>query len=302
MTDGGSVKVILFALGANLAIGIAKFIGWGFSGSASLLAEGVHSIADCSNQALLLFGGKAAKKEPSATHPLGYGRESFFWSFVVSLVLFSMGGLFSIYEGIHKLSSKEHLDSIWIGFVVLGVAILFEGIAFNACLKEIKTQNKYGSLREWYKKSTSPELLTIFTEDAAALMGLVFAAVCLAIAYFTGDPVWDAIGSIGIGVLLVLTAFFLARETKSLLIGESPSESLEPEIDKIVRKVIPGSRIIRYIAQQTGSFEIMVCYKILRGEITDAAKLVEAINEIETQVRASFPHVRWQFVEPDDKV
>lgn len=302
MTDGGSVKVILFALGANLAIGIAKFIGWGFSGSASLLAEGVHSIADCSNQALLLFGGKAAKKAPSATHPLGYGRESFFWSFVVSLVLFSMGGLFSIYEGIHKLSSTEHLGSIWIGFLVLAFAIVFEGIALNACLKEIKAQNPYGSLRVWFKKSTSTELLTIFTEDTAALMGLVFAAICLGIAYITGNPIWDAIGSIGIGVLLVLTAFFLARETKSLLIGESPAESLEPEIDQIVRQVIPGSRIIRYIAQQTGSVEVMVCYKILRGEITDAEKLVTAINEIETQVRAKFPQVRWQFVEPDDKV
>jgi cation diffusion facilitator family transporter len=298
--DGhGSVRVIVIALFANLGIAISKFLGWFFTGSASMLAEGIHSFADCTNQVLLLKGNYASRKPPTDTHPLGYGRESFFWSFVVAIILFSMGGLFSIYEGIHKLHSTKPLEHPWVGIAILGVSIALEGGSFFACLKEVRQQNSYGSIRQWIRKTTSAELLVIFIEDLAALLGLMLAFTFLLLAILTGDVKFDAIGSILIGVVLVSVAFVLAREIKSLLIGEAPAFDYETPIAETVRSVISDGRLLRLITQQVGANQVMVSYKIHPGANTSVAMLLQQIEEIERRVRAKFPEIQWQFVEPD---
>jgi cation diffusion facilitator family transporter len=225
-SPSGSTKVIVIALLANLGIALAKTVGAIFSGSASLFAEAIHSFVDCANQVLLLLGAKAARKAPTKSHPLGYGRESFFWSFIVTILLFSMGGLFAIYEGVHKLDSSEAMQYPWLVLIILAVGIALEGYSFRVCLKEIRTVNQFDNLRQWYRRTTASGLLVIFTEDAGALIGLVMAAVCVSLSWGLGDPAWDAYGSIMIGVLLVTLAGFLGVEIKSLLIGEASSPQL----------------------------------------------------------------------------
>ncbi len=299
MNADSSVKVIVVALFANLGIAVSKFVGWGFTGSASLLAEGIHSTADCTNQVLLLVGNRAAKKTPTATHPFGYGKESFFWSFVVALVLFSMGGLFSIYEGIHKLHSTDPVEYPWVGLTILAVSIALETGSFWACYKEVKKQNPYPSLATWIRKTTAAELLVIFIEDLAALIGLVLAFACLLLAFLTGNPVWDAIGSLAIGVLLVAVAFVLARETKSLLIGEAPSHDYEQAVATLIRETAPEMQLLRFIAKQVGASQVLISLKVHPGSITEVAVLVARINEIERKIKARFPEVQWLFIEPD---
>lgn len=299
MSAGGSTRVIVIALGANLAIATSKFFGAFVSGSASLLAEAIHSVVDCTNQVLLLVGAKKSARAPTERHPLGFGRETFFWSFIVAILLFSLGGLFAIYEGIHKLSSHEELSSPWLGLGILGFGIVLETFSFRACLKEVRAQNPFGSLSIWFRRTTSAELLVIFTEDAAALLGLILAAVCILIAWFTGNPAWDAIGSIAVGALLVAVAILLAIEIKSLIIGEAPSVDLRPGIEAIVSQTLPGARILRFLALQTGGSEIMVSVKLHPGEVSSVRALIESINEIERLTKARYPQVAWQFIEPD---
>jgi cation diffusion facilitator family transporter len=301
MSTGGSKKVIVLALAANLGIAISKFVGAFISGSASLFAEAIHSVVDCTNQVLLLVGAKASAKSPDEAHPLGYGREGFFWSFIVAILLFSMGGLFAIYEGLHKLKEHDTPSAPGLALGILGVGIVLEGISFRACLHEVRARNPYPSLWQWFHKTTSADLLVIFTEDAAALVGLVVAAVGISLASATRNSDWDAYGSIGVGVVLVVVAVLLAIEVKSLLIGEAPSVDLRPVIEGIVHDVIPEARVLRFIALQTGGSEILVSYKISPGALDRVDHLIEAINEIERRVKARFPDVRWQFVEPDDR-
>jgi cation diffusion facilitator family transporter len=294
-----SVKVIVIALFANLGIALAKFAGWFFTGSASMLAEGIHSVADCTNQVLLLVGNRASKRPPSKTHPLGYGRESFFWAFVVALILFSMGGLFSIYEGVHKLHSSEPLENPWTAVIILGVSIALEGGSFFACLKEVRAQGSFTTIRQWIHRTTSAELLVIFIEDLAALLGLVLALGFLLLAILTGDTRFDAIGSIAIGAVLVSVAVILGVETKSLLIGESPNFDYETEVRKVVEQVIPEGRLLRFLAQQVGANQVMISYKVHPGKTPSVEALLNEIDEIEKRVRALFPEIQWQFVEPD---
>ncbi|MBF0633360.1 MAG: cation diffusion facilitator family transporter [Nitrospinae bacterium] len=297
---GGSVKVIIIALFANLGIALSKLVGAIISGSASLLAEAIHSFVDCTNQALLLVGNKAASKAPSIKHPLGYGREAFFWSFIVAILLFSLGGVFSVYEGIHKLSSHEPMESPLLVVIILLIAIGLESYSFKACINEVKHKNRFGSLWAWFKKTTEAELLVIFTEDLAALLGLIFALVCVSVAWATGNPLWDAIGSIMVGVLLVSVALLLSVEIKSLIIGEAPSIDLRPAVESIVSEKIPGGRVLALLALQTGASEIMLSYKITPGSMTNVKSLIDSINEVEAEVKSRFPEVKWQFVEPDN--
>jgi cation diffusion facilitator family transporter len=297
---GGSAKVIIIALFANLGIALSKLVGAIISGSASLLAEAIHSFVDCTNQALLLVGNKAAGKAPSIKHPLGYGREAFFWSFIVAILLFSLGGVFSVYEGVHKLSSHEPMSSPIVVVVILLFAIALESYSFMACLKEVRLKNRFGSLWAWFKKTTEADLLVIFTEDLAALLGLIFALVCVSLAWVTGNSLWDAIGSILVGVLLVAVALLLSIEIKSLIIGEAASIDLRPAVESIVAERIPGGRVLTLLALQTGASEIMLSYKVTPGSITDVNSLIVAINEVEVEVKKRFPEVKWQFVEPDN--
>ena len=297
---GGSVKVIIIALFANLGIALSKLVGALISGSASLLAEAIHSFVDCTNQALLLVGNKAASKAPSIKHPLGYGREAFFWSFIVAILLFSLGGVFSVYEGVHKLSSHEPMESPILVVIILLIAIGLESYSFKACINEVQHKNRFGSLWAWFKKTTEAELLVIFTEDLAALLGLVFALACVSIAWATGNPLWDAIGSIMVGVLLVCVALLLSVEIKSLIIGEAPSIDLRPAVESIVAEKIAGGRVLALLALQTGASEIMLSYKITPGSVTNVKALIDSINEVEAEVKTRFPEVKWQFVEPDN--
>lgn len=298
--SGGSTKVIVIALFANLGIAVAKTIGAIISGSASLFAEAIHSFVDCTNQVLLLLGAKKARKAPTESHPLGYGRESFFWSFVVTILLFSMGGLFAIYEGVHKLSAPEPISYAWLVLIILFLGIALEGYSFLACLKEIKHVNRFDSLTEWYRKTTASGLLVIFTEDAGALIGLIMAAVCVSLSWGLGDPAWDAYGSIMIGVLLVVLAGFLGVEIKSLLIGEAPSRDYDEAIKNIVNEHIPGAKVLSLLALQIGDTDVMISFKLTPGEIKEVPKLIDAINDIELKIKKRFPEIKWQFVEPDN--
>ncbi len=301
MSSGGSTKVILIAMVANLGIAIAKFFGAFVSGSSSMMAEGIHSVVDTTNQALLLIGEKSAKKIPTDQHPLGYGRESFFWSFVVTVLLFSLGGLFAIYEGVHKLSDPEPLSNYNLVIGILITGIVLEGYSFWAALKEIRKRNRFGRLSTWFRKTTSAGLLVIFTEDAGALIGLVMAAFCLTMAKVLDSPVWDAYGSIAIGVLLVVLAGLLAVEIKSLIIGEAPSKNYRPDVEKILRERMPSAKLLRFLALSIGDREVMLSYKIHPGEEQDVNSLIEDINKVESEVRKQFPEVKWHFVEPDYK-
>lgn len=297
----GSTKVILIAMMANLGIALAKFAGAYFSKSSALLAEAIHSVVDTTNQVLLLLGEKKSRREPDDSHPLGYGRETFFWSFIVTILLFSLGGLFAIYEGVHKMEAPEAMHNPALAVIILGVSILLEGYSFYACLKEVRKTNPYPDLWTWFRKTTSAGLLVIFTEDAGAMIGLVIALTCVSLSWALDNPALDAYGSIIIGCLLVGLAIMLGREIKSLIIGEAPGTNYRPHIEALVRGHIPSSRVLRYLALQTGDGEVMVTYKITPGNIQDVSKLIQTINQIEEQVRAQFPEIKWQFVEPDFK-
>lgn len=300
MSSGsGSTKVILIAMMANLGIALVKFVGAYFSKSSTLLAEAIHSVVDTTNQVLLLLGEKSSKKPPDDTHPLGYGRETFFWSFVVSILLFSLGGLFAIYEGIHKLAEPEPMHNPMLAVGILVFSILLEGFSFYACLREIRETNPFHNLWTWFRKTTSAGLLVIFTEDAGALVGLVIATTCVSLSWALDNPAFDAYGSILIGGLLVGLAVLLAREIKSLIIGEAPSKNYRPHIESLVRGHIPGSRVLRFLALQTGDGEVLVSFKITPGNIQDVSQLIKTINQIEDQIQKQFPEIKWQFVEPD---
>lgn len=296
---GDSTKVIIVAFAANLGIAAAKFVGAFISGSASLLAEAIHSTVDCSNQLLLLFGNKRAKKAPTDRHPLGFGRETFFWSFIVAILLFSVGGLFAIYEGAHKLNAHEEVSSPVIALAILVFGFLLEAYSFSACLKEVRRQNKFPNLWQWFHNSKSSELLVIFTEDAAALVGLFVAAVFLGLSWVTGEPYWDAVGSIVVGSILVVVAIVLAIEIKSFLIGEAPEAGLEKFVSETAAALFPNGQVLKFIAIQTGSDEVMMSCKIHPGDMTDLDLAIDKVNELERTTKQKFTSVRWSFVELD---
>jgi cation diffusion facilitator family transporter len=295
----GSVKVIVVALFANLGIAAAKFAGAFYSGSASMMAEAVHSLVDSSNQGLLLLGAKLSRKAPDKTHPLGYGREMFFWSFVVAVFLFSMGGLFAIYEGIHKLHEHGEVKFPLLGLGILGFSIVLESYSCWACYKEVRAQNTYGSLWKWFRKTKSSELLVIFTEDMAALVGLLIAFTCLTLAWLTGHVIWDALGSIFVGVILVIVAVLLAIEIKAFIIGECSDEDIHEYVKSKARELFPTGRVLNIIALQTGSAEVMLSAKIHPGDMTNLDQAIRQTNELERSVKAKFREVKWQFVELD---
>lgn len=300
-SQSGSVKVILIALFANVGIALAKFAGAFISGSAALLAEGIHSLVDCTNQVLLLVGEKRSGKPPTEEHPLGFARESFFWSFVVAILLFSLGGLFAIYEGIHKLNDPHEITNPGLAIGILALGIVLEGFSFFACLKEVRHTSPGVPLWRWYRRTTRAGLLVIFTEDLGALLGLTMAAGCVTVAWVLDDPAWDAFGSILVGALLVILAVVLATEVKSLIIGEAPQRNYRHEIEAIIREYLPGSRIFNFIALKTGDREVMLSVKIHPGTIERVSDLIKAFNQIEDRIGERFPEIKWKFLEPDDQ-
>lgn len=299
---GGSKKVIIISLFANLGIALSKLGGALYTGSAALLAEAVHSFSDCGNQALLLYGQHAAAKPPTERYPLGRGKELFFWSFVVALLLFTMGGMFSLYEGIHKMQHAQALEVPLVGIAILLVAVALEGFSFVACLREVKHQNTHGSLWKWIRHTSSADLLVIFLEDFAALLGLLFALAALIMAWATGNSMWDGLGSVAIGVLLIVVAVVLAREVKPMLIGEMSATDYQPKLEALLAEVMPGAKLLRLIALQQGVGAVLLAYKINPGATYPATvEAIAAVNRFELAVRTRFPEIQWQFAEMDEK-
>ncbi|MEO6170008.1 MAG: cation diffusion facilitator family transporter [Lysobacter sp.] len=297
---GNSTRAILFALGANAAIAVAKGAAAFFTGSSAMLAETVHSLADCGNQGLLLLGMKKATAPPSPEHPLGHGREVYFWSFLVAVMLFTVGGMFSLYEGLHKLQATEVAPggSLWWAVAVLVFAIVAEGISMRTCLQEVNKSRGDRSLWRWFRESRQAELVVIFGEDLAALVGLVLALCAVLATMVTGNPLWDALGTLAIGALLIVVAVLVAIEVKAMLVGQS----VDPERQRQIRQFLDGRpeivRVISLITMQLGN-EAMVSVQAHMREEGDVSALVSQINTIEVAMKQAFPEVRWSFFEPD---
>ena len=293
-----SLTSILFALGANLAIAIAKSAGAWFTGSASMLAEAIHSFADCGNQALLIWGLHEAKRGASAEHPLGHGRAVYFWSFIVALMLFSMGGLFSIYEGVHKLESGAQMRYPWVAVAILAFGLVAESVSLWGVLREIEKDRGGVGLWRWFRTSRQSELLVILGEDLAALGGLTIALIFIGASLLTGNPVWDAVGSIAIGVLLVAVAILVGIEVKALLVGQSA----EPQVVAAMRAHLEAqpavAQVYSLITQQMGS-DVMLAVKARMRPAGSERALIAAINAAELSLRTAFPQLRWIFFEPD---
>lgn len=298
MSANGSTKAILYALAANAGIAIAK--GWAawYTLSGAMLAEAIHSLADCANQGLLLLGMKRAQRPASEQHPLGYGKAIYFWSFLVAIMLFSMGGMFSIYEGVHKLQQPVMPNSPWVAVAVLAVAILLEWGSLTGALIEVKKVKGQRSFWRWFRESRQGELVVVVGEDLAALAGLVLALAAVLLTIYTGNPVYDALGTVAIGVVLLVVAVAVAIEVKGLLIGESA----DPEVQGAIRMFVEARpevvEIYRVITLQLGT-DVMVSIKARMREETSAGKLVDDINAIEQALKVQFPQVRWSFFEPD---
>lgn len=295
---GNSTRAIFYALAANLGIFVAKLAAALFTGSGAMLAEAVHSLADCGNQGLLLLGMKRAKLPATPDFPLGYGKETYFWSFLVALMLFSVGGAFSIYEGLHKLQEPEPLEKPWLAVGVLVFSIVLEWLSLRACLQEINKVREKNSLWHWFKESRNSEMIVLFGEQLAALLGLAFALVAIGLSMVTGNPIYDAIGTVGIGFLLIVIAIFVAIEIKALLIGQSAAPARRKEIEDYLHSHPDTMEIHNVITLQLGP-EIMVSVKVGMDPELRAADLIEKINKIEVEMRQKFPEIKWLFFEPD---
>ena len=285
------MRTILYALGANLAIAAAKTAAAIATGSSAMLAEAIHSYADSGNQGLLLWGMRQAKRPPSPDYPLGWGKAVFFWSFIVALVLFSL------YEGWHKLHSEEGLAYPWVAVGILAFGIAAETVSLRACLHEVNKLRHGRSLWRWFRESRQSELVVILGEDIAALLGLVFALCAIVVTMLTGNPMWDALGSMSIGALLIVVAIGIGIEIKALLIGQSADPEVEARLRAFLEARPDIEKIYRMITLQLG-MSLMVSFKV-KVRATSAAELVAKINRAEEALRAEFPEIQWLFFEPD---
>ena len=296
---GHGTTAVIAALLANLAIAIAKFVGFAITRSSSMLAEGVHSVADSGNQCLLLLGGRKAKKAANEEHPFGYGRERYFWGFVVALVLFSFGSLFALYEGLHKVRHPEPIESPAWAFGILGFALLAEGMSFRTAKREADKIRDDASYWQFIRRAKQPELPVVLLEDFGALIGLVLAIICVGISVATDDGRWDGYGSIAIGTLLGLIAIVLVVEMKSLLIGESATKK---EVEAIRAAIEIEPDVIRVIHLRTlhiGPEELLVGAKIEFLHELTVAEVASTIDRVERTIRAGVPTARVIYIEPD---
>ncbi|WP_026360834.1 cation diffusion facilitator family transporter [Amycolatopsis nigrescens] len=298
MSASGGTKAILAALGANAGIAVAKFAGFLVTGSSSMLAESVHSLADTSNQGLLLLGQKTSQRKATKEHPFGFGRDRYFYSFIVALMLFTLGSAFALYEGIHKVQHPEELSSPIVAVIILVVAILLETYSFYTAITESKKIKGDVSWWGFIRQSRTPELPVVLLEDAGALFGLVFALIGVGLSVITGDPVWDGVGTIMIGVLLGVIAVILIVEMKSLLIGEGATDT---ELQTIVRELAAGkvNRVIHIRTQYLGPEELLVAAKLALTPGLELADVAQAIDDAEARVRAKVPNARLIYLEPD---
>ena len=293
-----SLKSVLYALGANLAIALAKSAGAAYTGSSAMLAEAIHSFADCGNQGLLLWGMRSVRKPPTEDHPLGYGKAIYFWSFIVALMLFSMGGLFSIYEGAHKLHSTEPLKEAWVALSILGFGIAAEAVSLWGAVREIDKERGQRGYWSWFRTSRTSELVVIFGEDLAALGGLTLAFGFILAALAIGNPMWDAIGSIAIGTLLVLVAVLVGKEVASMLLGQSADPLVVQAMREHLAQQPEVQRVLNLITQQLGP-DVMVAVKAVMKPQGGEPQMIDAVNRVERSLRQAFPQLRWCFFEPD---
>lgn len=299
MSTGGSKRAIVAAMVANFGIAVAKFVGFLFTMSSSLLAESIHSVADTGNQVLLLLGGKRAAMPPTRLHQFGFGRERFFWAFVVSIILFSLGSMFAIYEGVEKVLHPHALDSPAWAIGILLFSIVLEANSFRTAVVEARHVKGNSSWTAYIRRSKSPELPVVLLEDTGALLGLAFALIAVSIAAITGNGVWDGIGSITIGALLGVIAIVLAAEMKSLLIGESASPENEASIEASIVASPSVQRLIALRTEHIGPEEILVAAKVEFDQSLTMAELADVIDETESRIRIEVPSARRIFLEPD---
>lgn len=295
----GNTKQIIQSLAVNVCIALAKGVAALFTGSGAMLAETLHSSADCSNQLLLLLGVRQSAKPPDASHPLGYGRDLYFWSFVVALLLFSGGGVFSIYEGVHKLAHPEPVEHVPMALGILFFSMALEGWATWGNLKEMKKRRGRLSLLEYLKRTKDSDLIILFGENSAAVLGLTIAIASLVLAWLSGNGVFDSIGSILIGVVLIAVAVFLAKEVKSLLIGEAADEHIGEAVKAAVPEHPNIEAVLRLITVQQGPGEVLVAMKVRVKAGLTTHEVVASINRFEQAVHDRAPEIRWCFVEPD---
>ena len=297
-SHGGTARAILYAFLANGGIAIAKSVVAWITGSGSMLAEAIHSYADTGNQVLLYLGLKQAQRPPDKEHPLGYGKLSYFWSFIVAIMLFTMGGLFSIYEGYHKLAHPEPLSQIWIAILVLVLAIFLEGGSLIGCIREIRKVRRGRPFREWLKHTRNSELVVVLGEDIGAQLGLIMALCFLLVAWKTGDPVYDAMGSICIGVVLLVISAFIAWRVRSLLVGKSADPEIQEAIDDIIAEDPDVLEVFHTITIQYGPDTMLAVKLRMHPELT-INEAVTHINDLERNLKARIPKLKWCFVEPD---
>lgn len=293
-----SLKSILFALFANSAIAVAKGVAAVLTGSGAMLAEAIHSVADAGNQLLLILGLKQTRRQPTDDHPLGFGKSIYFWSFLVAVILFSVGGMFSVYEGTHKLLHPEPLSYPWVAVGVLTFAIVAESISLWGCMREVNKERHGRSIVQWFKNSRSSALIVVFGEDIAALFGLILALAAIVATFVTGNPLWDALGTISIGVLLIVIAFFIAVEVKDLLIGQSVDPMTLAEMREFLNERSEIEEVFSLLTMQFGP-DAMVAVKARMIPTGSEAGLITAINKVEREFRSRFGITSWLFFEPD---
>jgi cation diffusion facilitator family transporter len=290
---------IIQSLVVNLLIASSKGVAAFMTSSGAMLAETIHSFSDCANQALLLVGVRQARKPADDLHPLGYGRSAYFWSFMVAMLLFSIGGMFSIYEGVHKFQHPEPVENIAWGIGILVFSLALEGYATYSNAVELNSRKGQSSFFAYLRLTKDSDLIVIFGENSAAVLGLIVALCTMMIAYYTGDGRYDAIGSVIIGLILIAVAIFLAREVKSLLIGESADLAIYLKVKELSLHNPNIIELINCKTIQQGPGEVLVCAKILVNETLTAVQISKLINEFEAELRTVYPEIKWLYIEPD---
>jgi cation diffusion facilitator family transporter len=298
----GSVKAIFYALGANFGIAVAKYIAAFWTGSGSMLAEAIHSTADCANQMLLLLGLKQARRPASADFPLGHHRVTYFWSMIVALMLFFMGGAFSVYEGVERLLHPQPLQHGLIAMAVLACAVVLEAFSLWGAMREIRKVAGRQPFMEWFRETRQSELMVVAGEDIAALLGLTLAFVAVAASVITGNPTWDALGTLTIGIVLMVIAIAVMIEVKGLIVGESAAPHLRAEIEAYVGEQPEVERVLNVITLAWGDKVVIAVKASMRGmETQTGLQMVEAINAVESRMQERFPAAQWIFFEPDTR-
>ncbi|MFZ6655207.1 cation diffusion facilitator family transporter [Undibacterium sp. TJN19] len=294
----GSTKAIFYALGANGGIAIAKFVAAIFTASGAMLAEAIHSLADCINQIFLLIGLREAKRPPDAAHPMGYGRVVYFWAMMVALLLFFLGGAFSVMEGLERLKHPEPLKNPIVALLVLGVSVLLESFSLYGAMVEIRKIALGKSFFQWFRETRQSELMVVAGEDIAALAGLAVAFIAVVLSVVTGNPIWDSVGSIIVGCLLMTVAFFVVREVKAMITGESAAPEVNAAIRAHIEEHPQVDHVINLITLQWGEQLMIAVQAKMRAQGSDMA-LIDAINEVEDGIQSKWPQAKWCFFEPD---